>query len=127
MDRLFCLSVDTRPSPTIEERIRLILTCLRSNLRLEARLHTITGLLEQLEEDLLGALTVLALQLHLVLHLLAHVLQHLDQRVLAVLTGLLLNVQTILNLHNLLVHALHDGVLLRLARSALGVDPLTKP
>merc|ERR1711970_195045 len=92
----------------------------------EASLYTVTCLLKELEEDLLSALTVLALQLHLVLHLLAHVLEHTDERVLAVLAGLLLDVERVLHLVELLVEALHNGILLGLAGSALLVNALAE-
>ena len=82
-------------------------------------MDTVAGLLQQLEEDLLGTLAVLALQLDLGLHLLAHILEHLDEGVLTVLTGLLLNVKAILDLDNLLVDTLDNRVLLGLTGAAL--------
>merc|ERR1719158_2063524 len=79
--------------------------------RAEPTLHTITGLLKELKEDLLRALTVLSFQLHLVLHLLAHILEHSDEGVLAIFAGLLLDMERVLNLVKLLIQALNDGIL----------------
>merc|ERR1712086_1010187 len=87
-----------------------------------SQLNTVAGLLQKFQEDLLSSLTVLTLELNLGLHLLAHVLEHLDQRVLAVFACFLLDVKTILDLDNLLVHTLNDRILLSLAGPTLLVD-----
>merc|ERR1719158_1617356 len=73
--------------------------------RAEPTLHTITGLLKELKEDLLRALTVLSLQLHLVLHHLAHNL------LLEILACLLLVSDHVGETVHLIVEALQDGLL----------------
>merc|ERR1712070_216682 len=109
--------MDTKQSePRAEQR----------HLWLKAALNTVTGLFEQLEENLFGALPVSPLHSNLILHLSTHIFKHADQRVLALLTNLLLLLQDVLKLDELIIELLNDSVLLCLSGSPLLVDSLTE-
>merc|ERR1711887_41903 len=95
-----------------------------SKLWFEPALDTITGLFEQLEENLFSALPVSPLHRNLVLHLSAHVFKHTDQRVLALLANLLLLLQNVLQLDQLVIELLNNTILLCLACAPLLIDPL---
>merc|ERR1712070_929663 len=109
--------MDTKQSePRAEQR----------HLWLKAALNTVTGLFEQLEENLFGALPVSPLHSNLILHLSTHIFKHADQRVLALLTNLLLLLQDVLKLDELIIELLNNSVLLCLSGSPLLVDALTE-